>query len=68
MSERPKWQPPTEESEEPRVYTEREETESCNKGSHKKRSEGNDERPTGHRWFWKKEEKKKKKEKDDEGN
>lgn len=59
MPERPKWQPPTEESEEPRIYTKREEEVSANKGSHKKRSEANDERPKGHKWHWKKKEKEK---------
>lgn len=54
-----KWRPPTKESEDKRIYEKREETESCNKGSHKSRSIGNDERPTGHRGFWKKQEKKK---------
>ena len=56
-----KWRPPVKESENPKTYTKREETEGFNKGSHKERSKGNDERPTGHRGFWKKEEKKKEK-------
>lgn len=58
MPERPKFVPPTEESEDPRVYTEREEEVSANKGSHRLRSEANDDRQKGHRWHWKKEKKK----------
>jgi len=52
-----KWKPPQKESENPRVYTKREETVSANKGSHKERSKGNDERKKGHNGFWKKKEK-----------
>lgn len=59
MPEKIKWQPPTEESEDPRIYTKREETESCNKGNHAERSKANQ---PNHLKFWKKEEKKKKEE------
>jgi len=55
-----KWKPPTKESENPREYTKREERVSADKGSHKERSKGNDERKKGHSEHWKKEEKKKK--------
>jgi hypothetical protein len=54
-----KWKPPTKESENPRTYTKREEKVSSDKGNHKERSKGNDERKKGHNWFWKKKEKKK---------
>ena len=62
MPEKPKYTPPTEESEDPRIYERREETESCNKGSHAERSKANQ---PNHLKFWKKEEKKKKEDEDE---
>lgn len=59
MQERRKWQPPEKDSENPREYTKREEKVSSDKGNHKERSKGNDERPNGHRKWWQKQEKKK---------
>lgn len=64
MSERIRFIPPTTESEDPKIYKRRDEDISCNKGNHKERSKGNDQRKKGHNWFWKKKESKKTK--DDE--
>lgn len=62
MSEKLKYQPPTKESEDFRVYTKREEQPYCNKKDHASRTLANEEaegRKGGHRVFWKKQEKKK---------
>lgn len=37
------------------TYKKRDTVPSCDKGDHKKRSIGNDDRPNGHRKHWKKE-------------
>jgi len=55
MQERRKWQPPQKESEDFRVYTNREETESYNKKDHSERSKYH--QPNHNKW-WKKREKK----------
>ena len=57
MSERPKWQPPEKESEDPKIYVKREEKISCDKGNHAERSKVNQ---PNHLIFWKKEKAKEK--------
>lgn len=49
-----RWRPPVVDSEEPRIYSQREETESCNKGNHAERSKAN--QPNHLKW-WKKQNK-----------
>lgn len=51
MSERLTFVPPTKESEDPRIYTKREEEISCNKKDHAERSKANQ---PNHNKFWKK--------------
>lgn len=59
MSERRGYVPKEyeEEAEDPRIYEEDDEKPSCDKGNHKERSLGNDERTGGHKLHWKKVEK-----------
>jgi len=55
-----RWQPPQKESENPRVYTKREEKISCDKGGHAERSKAN--QPNHLKWWKKKEKTEKEKE------
>jgi len=52
MPERFTFVPPTEESEDPKIYTKKEEKISCDKGNHAERSKANQ---PNHLKFWKKE-------------
>lgn len=61
MSEKPKFVPPTEESENPREYERREEEPYFNKKDHASRTVANEEaegRKKGHKVFWRKQKKK----------